>query len=130
MQILWYILAGMFSGVFAGMGMGGGTFLIPILTILLTINQRVAQGVNLITFLPMAIVVIIIYACKKMIDFKGWWLISVPACIISGVGAFFALKIPGNVLKIIFGVFITIIGVIQIILLVIDLVKKHKLKKT
>ena len=72
MQILWYILAGIISGIFAGMGMGGGTFLVPILTIFLGVNQELAQGINLIVFLPMAIMVVIIYSRKKMIDFKQY----------------------------------------------------------
>ena len=102
MDFLWFGLAGILSGVFAGMGMGGGTFLIPILTIFLSVDQLIAQGVNLLVFLPMAIVVIIIYARKKLIDFKGWWIISLPACLVCALGAFFALKLPTNILKIVF----------------------------
>ena len=33
MNILWFGIAGIISGIIAGMGMGGGTLLIPILTI-------------------------------------------------------------------------------------------------
>lgn len=129
MTILWFILAGLAGGVFAGMGMGGGTFLIPILTILLQVSQTVAQGINLIVFLPMSIIVIIIYWRKKMIDFKGWWLISIPASLVSGIAAFFALKLPARLLKIIFGSFIILIAIIQIVVLVIELIKKNKLQK-
>ena len=129
MQIVWYILAGIISGVFAGMGMGGGTFLIPILTIFLSVDQLIAQGVNLLVFLPMAIVVIIIYARKKLIDFKGWWIISLPACLVCALGAFFALKLPTNILKIVFGVFIIIIGVVQVVVLIVQTVKSGKVHK-
>ncbi len=129
MTILWFILAGLAGGVLAGMGMGGGTFLIPILTILLLVPQNAAQGINLIVFLPMSIIVIVIYICKKMIDFKGWWLISIPACIVAGIGAFFALKMPAKILKITFGSFIVIIGIIQIVLLIIEMVKKNNVNK-
>ena len=129
MEIFWFILAGVASGVFAGMGMGGGTFLIPILTILLGVNQQLAQGINLLVFLPMAVVVIIIYARKKMIDFKGWWIISLPACLVCALGAFFALKLPADILKIIFGSFIIIIGIAQIVVLVVQTIKNSKLHK-
>lgn len=129
MQIFWFILAGLISGVFAGMGMGGGTFLIPILTLFLGVDQRVAQGINLLVFLPMAVVVIIIYAHKKMIDWKGWWLISLPACLVCLLGAFLAFKTPMNILKIVFGIFIILIGLAQIIVLIVSSVKKNKKHK-
>ena len=38
-----------------GMGMGGGTVLIPALTVILGVEQHVAQATNLIAFLPMAL---------------------------------------------------------------------------
>ncbi len=129
MQFLWFILAGLISGVFAGMGMGGGTFLIPILTLFLGVDQRIAQGINLIVFLPMAVLVIIIYAHKKLIDWKGWWLISLPACLICLLGVFLALKMPVKILKLIFGAFIIVIGIIQIIVLIIGKVKKYNNQK-
>ena len=129
MKIVWYILAGVFSGVFAGMGMGGGTFLIPILTILLGVEQAVAQGINLLVFLPMAVVVVIIYAKKKFIKFKGWWLVSLPACVVCVLGSCLALKTPPIILKIIFGAFITLIGIAQIIVLIKNKVKNCKLHK-
>lgn len=129
MNILWYIVAGVISGVFAGMGMGGGTFLIPILTLFLGVEQRLAQGINLLVFLPMAIVVIIIYIRKKMIDFKGWWIISLVACLVCSLGAILAINMPAKILKIVFGSFIICIGVAQIIVLVVQSIKKSKLHK-
>lgn len=129
MDILWYIVAGVISGVFAGMGMGGGTFLIPILTLFLGVEQRLAQGINLLVFLPMAIVVIIIYARKKMIDFKGWWIISLVACLVCALGVILAINMPAKILKIIFGAFIVCIGIAQIVVLIVQHVKKGKLHK-
>lgn len=129
MDFLWFLLIAVLSGVFAGMGMGGGTFLIPLLTILIGVKASVAQCVNLLVFVPMAVVTIIIYAKQKLIDFKFSWLVSVPACLISALGALISVNISGQVIKIIFGAFISIIGVVQIICLVVKFVKKHK-KKT
>ena len=54
MEYVWYVLAGIVSGVIAGMGMGGGTLLIPILTIFFALSQTLAQGINLFSFLPCA----------------------------------------------------------------------------
>ena len=55
MNGLWYALSGLAAGVLAGMGMGGGTLLIPLLTLALGVGQQEAQGVNMLAFLPGAI---------------------------------------------------------------------------
>ena len=123
MNFLYYVLIAILSGIFAGMGMGGGTFLIPLTTLIMHLEQNVAQCINLLVFVPMAIITIIIYSKQKLIDFKNWWIVSVPACIVSILGALIAVNISGKILKIIFGVFIIIIGIIQIISLVIKRVK-------
>ncbi len=39
------LAAGFFSGIISGMGIGGGTILIPALLFLTDINQHQAQGV-------------------------------------------------------------------------------------
>ena len=126
MDFLWFVLIAILSGLFAGMGMGGGTFLIPLITLLMNTPQNIAQCINLLVFVPMAIITIIIYAKKKMIDFKNWWIISIPACIVSAIGALVAVNISGDILKIIFGSFIVLIGVVQIIILSVKLIKKKR----
>lgn len=124
MDFVWFLLIAILSGVFAGMGMGGGTFLIPLIMLLMNVKMEVAQCINLLVFVPMAIVDIIIYSKKKLIDFKNWWIISVPAVIVSTVGALVAFKLSSNILKIIFGSFIGLIGIVQIIVLIVKFVKQ------
>lgn len=124
MNFVWFLLIAILSGLFAGMGMGGGTFLIPLITLLMNVEQEVAQCINLLVFIPMAVVDIIIYSKKKYIDYKNWWIISVPAVIISTLGALVAFKLPGNVLKIIFGSFISLIGFVQIVVLIVKFIKQ------
>ncbi len=124
MNFVWFLLIAILSGLFAGMGMGGGTFLIPLITLLMNVEQEVAQCINLLVFIPMAVVDIVIYSKKKYIDYKNWWIISVPAVIISTLGALVAFKLPGNVLKIIFGSFISLIGIVQIVVLIVKFIKQ------
>lgn len=126
MDFLWYLLIAVLSGVFAGMGMGGGTFLIPLITLLMNVGQNVAQCLNLLVFVPMAIITIIIYAKQKLIDFKNWWIVSIPACVVSTLGVLLAVNLSGKVLKIIFGGFIAIIGIVQIIVLIVKFIKQKK----
>ena len=108
---LYICLLSIASGVVAGMGMGGGTLLIPFLTLLLLIPQKIAQITNLLAFLPMAIVTICIYKRKKMIDFSRSWIIIVSACATSAIGSLLMNEASSKLLKVCFGFFIMTIGV-------------------
>ena len=126
MSFLWFSLIGVLSGVFAGMGMGGGTFLIPLLTILMKVNQQVAQCVNLLVFIPLAIVVLIIYSKQKLLKLKGVFWLVVPATIVSILGRLLAIDIRGKTLKIIFGIFLILVGIFMVISTIVASVKKKK----
>ena len=78
MDIVLMIIFGVIGGLIGGMGMGGGTLLIPLLTLFGGITQRVAQSLNLITFLPMAVVALIIHAKNKLLDYKRALIIIFP----------------------------------------------------
>lgn len=115
MEVLWLILFGALGGILGGMGMGGGTLLIPLLTLGLDISQHMAQAINLLAFLPMSIVAIVIHAKNKLIDFK----IAIPI-IVSGVcssilGAFLANSTKNQNLSIWFGIFLIVVGILQIL---------------
>lgn len=125
-MIVLNILAGAIGGVVAGMGMGGGTLTIPILTIFLNFSQISAQGINLIGFLPMAVVAIIIHAKNHLVDFKQTWLLAVSGLIFGVGGAFLANNISSDVLKKIFAGFLIALGVWQLIELIIQCKKKKE----
>ncbi len=115
MEFVYFLLLSVVSGVLAGMGMGGGTLLIPILTMIMKVDQLTAQATNLLVFIPCSIVVCVIYAKNKLIDFKGSWLISVVASILSIIAVFFALKLENKTLSSIFGIFLIVLGTSQFI---------------
>lgn len=64
------ILIGVVSGVVSGMGMGGGTILILCLSLFMRIDQHIAQGANLVFFVPTSIVAIIMNVKQKLIKWK------------------------------------------------------------
>lgn len=114
MEVLWLVLFGVVGGILGGMGMGGGTLLIPLLTLGLDISQHMAQAINLLAFLPMSIVAIIIHAKNKLINFK----LAIPI-IVSGIassifGAILANNTQNQNLSIWFGIFLIVIGILQI----------------
>lgn len=106
-------LAGFLSGVLGGMGMGGGTVLIPALTIFFSIGQTEAQGINLISFIPMAIIAVIIHAKNRLIKFKDVLKIAIPASVFALSGSFLVRLIEGDLQTKLFGGFLVILSVVQ-----------------
>ncbi len=125
MKIVWYIVAGLLSGVIGGMGMGGGTLLIPILTIFLNVEQLKAQGTNLIVFVPMSVVALIIHCKNKLVNFKIGIPIIISGIVTSILGSLVALNVSNKSLKKYFGVFLLAIGVWQFVETLISM-KKQK----
>lgn len=113
-MIFLYFIVGVIGGVLGGMGMGGGTLLIPMLTIFFSINQHTAQAINLIAFIPMAIVALIIHLKNKMVDFRKVLLIIIAGLITCVIGSLIAKALSGNLLKRIFGAFLLLLSFYQL----------------
>ncbi len=108
-------IAGLVSGVVGGMGMGGGTLLIPILSIFLGFAQKDAQGINLLVFIPMSIVALVVHIKNKLVDFWVGIPIVLIGVVFSVVGSMIANKLSNNNLRTYFGVFLLLVGVFQFV---------------
>ena len=115
MIYFFYILAGFISGIFGGLGMGGGTLLIPILTIFLGFDQKLSQGINLLAFLVMAIFSVYIHYRNGYIVTKNLFWIIFFGVIFSILGAVLMSFLPSKILKIVFGVFLCCLAVVEFI---------------
>ena len=106
-------LTGVISGAISGMGMGGGTILITILVCFLGIDQKVAQAVNLVFFIPTSIVATIVNIKNKEIN----WKLAVPISILGAIGAFIgayiATKIEVGNLRKMFAIFLIFIAIFE-----------------
>ena len=111
MSFILYLLAGFFSGLLGGMGMGGGTILIPALTIIFGIEQHVAQATNLIAFLPMALFTLNMHRKNGLLRTEGLSLIVIPALLTSIAAGFAASLLPSFVLRKFFGAFLVMLSV-------------------
>ena len=112
-KIILLALSGIAAGILGGMGMGGGTILIPLLTIFFNVGQKEAQAINLVAFIPMAIVSLAIHMKNKRVKKEGLLWIIVPAVLTSVGGGFAAQAVNGEVLKRIFGGFLLLLSVVQ-----------------
>lgn len=126
---LWFIVAGVGSGVVAGMGMGGGTLLIPVLTIFLSVSQSSAQAINLLAFLPCAVVSLIIHIKNKLVDFKVGIPIIISGIVTSVLASVLAVNTKNETLQILFGVFLLLVGAQQITVILVDFIKQKLNKK-
>lgn len=108
------LLAGLMSGIIGGMGLGGGAVLIIYLTVFQNMEQLRAQGVNLLFFIPIALVAVIIYSLKKQIK----WCVTLPLAIggiLGAVGGFYLTDfIGGNFTAKLFGGFLILLGLKEI----------------
>jgi len=110
MNLVWSILAAVGSGALGAMGMGGGGILVIYLTLALSLPQLQAQGINLLFFLPCAVISIIINGKRHLIEWKrALWIIlgGLPATLL---GIFIAGKIDTKWLGWIFAAFLIIVG--------------------
>lgn len=113
MHFVYIGLIGIISGIFGGMGMGGGTLLIPLLTIFLGFNQKVAQGINLISFSVMASIIIFIHIKNKLINIKTALLFALFSLPASVLGAIVCNITKPNILKNIYGGLLILIAIYQ-----------------
>lgn len=122
------ILFGLLAGIVGGMGMGGGTVLVPLLSFL-DLPQKTIQAINLISFLPMCCVALGFHAKNKLINTKHVWWLIVPAIAMSVVGALFADKADNKVLRLSFAVFLIAVGVWQLVVAIKFVIEQRKQRK-
>lgn len=108
-------VAGAVGGVLGGMGMGGGTLLIPILTFFFEIEQKDAQLINLLSFVPMAIIALILHAKNKLIKMKGLIPLAICALLLSVGGSFLVRLVEGDLQTKLFGGFLTLLAIVKFI---------------
>jgi len=114
-MIILLVLAGIIGGIIGGMGMGGGTLLIPILTLVFGVDQYTAQAINLISFIPMSAVAIIIHFKHKLIKTEKIGYIILPAVISSVFASVLAANIDASALKSLFGIFLAVLGAVLLL---------------
>ena len=125
------IIIGIISGIFSGMGMGGGTILILLLSLFMNMDQRLAQATNLVFFIPTALSAIIIGIKNKNIQ----WKLSIEIILFGVVGTFLGFyisnKLKIELLRKLFGVFLLVIAGYEFInKKYIKVKKRHNNKKT
>jgi uncharacterized membrane protein YfcA len=113
---IWFAIVGVVGGVLGGMGMGGGTLLIPLLTFFLDVSQKNAQAFNLISFIPMAVIALILHYKNGLVKLKGMLALIVSALITSVGGSFLVTLVEGDLQTKLFGGFLILLAIIKFVL--------------
>lgn len=107
-------VAGLVCGMFSGLGIGGGTLLMVWMTAVMDMEQRMAQGINLLYFLPTAACALVFHIKNRLIR----WRVVIPAaitgCLTAAGAAFLATAIDATLLRKLFGGFLLLVGLNEI----------------
>ena len=117
------------GGIIGGMGMGGGTLLIPLLTLAAGLEQHLAQAINLMAFVPMSLVALAIHKKNGYVRVKAALPVAVLAVFGAVCGSLLSSYAGGRILRASFGVFLGVLGAVQLIKTIVAAVKAKKANK-
>lgn len=104
-------LCGLGASVISAWGVGGGTLLLLVMTLFLGVDQRTAQGINLLFFLPTAAGALVCHAKGGYLD-KPTLKAAVPVAVAAALaGAWVSNAVDVEVLRKPFGVYLLASGV-------------------
>lgn len=108
------LAAGFGAGILSAWGVGGGTLLLLIMTLFLGVDQRTAQGINLLYFLPTAAMGLIWHRQNGLLD-KAVLRRTVPwALATAAAGAWAATALDVTLLRRPFGLFLLAAAVLTL----------------
>lgn len=105
------ILMGTALGFLAGLGTGGGSLLILWLTMALNMPQPVARSVNLLFYIPSALIAVSFRAKQGAFDLKKLLPAIISGCLTAGAFAMVSSYADIDLLKKLFGFLLLFIGI-------------------
>lgn len=103
-------VVGFLTGVVASMGLGGGFILVVWLTVFADVEQKAAQGINLLFFLPIALISLIIHIKNGLVNKSLVKKLTLGGILGAVIGTFGAMWIDNTLLRKLFAVFLLIFG--------------------
>ena len=118
------VLLALLSGFLGSVGVGGGSVLLIYLSLFAGYSVSQARTINLLFFIPCALTGLVFHIKNKLIDFKNVFKLIVFGSSGVLIGYFLNSFINERILKIIFGVFVLILAIYQLIPVIKDLKNK------
>ena len=102
---------GVVTGVAAGiLGVGGGILMVPFLTLVAGMPQHAAEATSLLVVLPTAVVASLVLQRRGIGDLGVALRFGVVGALGAAAGALLALALPGRSLRVVFAVFLMLVG--------------------
>ena len=108
------ILAGALTGILSGFGVGGGTLLLIYMTSFAGVPQNLAQGVNLLYFLPTAATALPAHVKNGYVDRAAAWPATLAGLLGTALSAWAATGLDVHLLRRCFGVYLLYVGVTEL----------------
>ena len=108
------VAAGTILGFLTGLGIGGGSLLILWLTMVLHMPHSVARGINLLFFLPAAVICACFRCRQGMIPFRKILPAIISGCIAAAVFSYLSTLIDVTALKKLFGGLLILTGLREV----------------
>lgn len=109
------LLAGAVTGVLSGYGVGGGSLLLVWMAAFAGVDQRLAQGINLLYFLPTAAAALPAHFKNGQVEKSALRPAILAGLLSAGMGAWAASCMELGLLRKCFGVFLLVIGIKQLV---------------
>lgn len=109
------LIVGTVLGFLAGLGVGGGSLLILWLTLVLGMEHPQARLINLLFFLPSAIIASFFRWKQGKLDFKKVLPAILTGCIAAGVCSFLSSSMDITLLKKLFGGLLLLTGIRELL---------------
>ncbi|HEX2056943.1 MAG TPA: sulfite exporter TauE/SafE family protein [Actinomycetota bacterium] len=105
------LVTGLVTGAFSALlGVGGGTLMVPFMTLVLDYGQHTSEGTALLVVIPTAIVGVFAHTRRGYVDFRGAALLAAGGVVGAVAAAKAALAISEESLKLGFGIFLVAVG--------------------
>ena len=101
-------LCGLGAAVISAWGVGGGTLLLLVMTLFLGVDQRTAQGINLLFFLPTALSALLCHRKNGCLDTPT---LRAAVPIAALLGAWIATAVDVEILRRPFGIYLLLSGI-------------------
>lgn len=107
-------IAGLLCGILSGFGIGGGSLLMVWMTAAAAMDQKIAQGINLLYFLPTSLGALIFHIKNKMICWQAVVPAAVCGCVTAALAAWISVSLDVSLLRKLFGGYLLVIGCLEI----------------
>lgn len=109
------LLIGTLLGFLSGIGIGGGSLLILWLTVVLNVPHSVARSINLLFFIPSALIAAFFRWRQGALDLRKILPAVIAGCIAAGLFSWLSTILDAHILRKLFGALLLVTGVRELL---------------